>query len=63
MKNKLWIKIFVPVLIVALIGGLWLFKSSTETEATKPSNNPAGGTTAAPGDPLAGADFSLAVTQ
>ena len=42
MKNKLWIKILVPVLIVAVIGGIWIIKNSTENTT---DNTPASLTT------------------
>lgn len=59
MKNKLWIKILVPVLIVAVIGGIWIIKNSTENTT---DNTPASqGSTALP-DNLKDADFSLRET-
>lgn len=38
MKNKLWIKILVPVLIVAVIGGIWVVKTVSNKETDKPNN-------------------------
>lgn len=59
MKNTLWIKILVPVLIVTVIGGIWIIKNSTENTT---DNTPASqGSTALP-DNLKDADFSLRET-
>lgn len=56
MKHKLWLKILVPIMIVAVIGVMWFVKNrSDHTEPpviTKPT-----------GDQLAGADFSLNATE
>ncbi len=60
MKNKLWIKILVPVLIVAVIGGIWIIKNSTENTTDNASTSQGG--TALP-DNLKDADFSLRETE
>lgn len=56
MKNKLWLKILVPVLIVAVIGIMWFNKNST-TDANIPI------LTEPTGDQLVDADFSLNATE
>ena len=56
MKNKLWFKMLVPVLIVAVIGIMWFIKNST-TDADIPI------LTEPTGDQLVGADFSLNATE
>ena len=33
MKSKLWVKILIPILIIAVIGGIWIVKNSTEKPA------------------------------
>lgn len=38
MKSKLWVKILIPILIIAVIGGIWIVKNSTE----KPANDSGG---------------------
>lgn len=60
MKNKLWIKILVPVLIVAVIGGMWMIKNITETTTDNTSTSHDG--TAIP-ENLKDADFSLRETE
>lgn len=60
MKNKLWIKILVPVLIVAVIGGIWIIKNSTENTTDNASTSQGG--TALP-DNLKDTDFSLRETE
>lgn len=54
MKNSLWVKILIPVLIVAVIGVMWFVKNGTDNTPimTEPT-----------GDQLAGADFSLNATE
>lgn len=56
MKNRLWIKILVPVLIVAVIGVLWFVKKDSN-DAELPI------LTVPTGDQLTGADFSLNTTE
>lgn len=60
MKNNLWIKILVPVLIVAVIGGIWIIKNSTENTT---DNTPASQDGSALPDNLKDADFSLRETE
>lgn len=56
MKNKLWFKILVPILIVAVIGIIWFVKNGAKNTdlpiLTKPT-----------GEQLVGADFSLNATE
>lgn len=59
-KTALWVKILIPVLIVAVIGGIWLFKTVSEKPAEDPSSSQ--GTTDLPSN-LEGADFSLNATK
>lgn len=58
-KNFIWVKILVPVLIIAIIGGMWVWKNTSE--------KPTDGTSELPGvsvpDNLNGADFSLNATE
>lgn len=67
MKNKLWIKIFVPVLIAAFIGGIWIVKNVSKNPADNPTtsqNDPTHSQNSTdPSDPLKGADFSLHETE
>ncbi len=59
-KKSLWVKILVPVLIVAVIGGIWLFKSISEKNIQEPSFSQ--GSSNLP-DNLKDADFSLNATK
>ena len=59
-KTALWVKILVPILIVAVIGGIWIIKTVSEQPAEDPSISQ--GTTELPDD-LKGADFSLNATK
>ncbi len=59
-RKSLWIKILVPVLIVAIIGGIWIYKTVSETPAEDPSTSQ--GTVDLPSN-LEGADFSLNATE
>ena len=59
-KTALWVRILIPVLIVAIIGGIWIFKTVSEQSAEDPSISQ--GTTELPDD-LKGADFSLNATK
>ncbi len=59
-KKSLWVKILVPVLIVAVIGGIWFFKSISEKNIQEPSFSQ--GSSDLP-DNLKDADFSLNVTK
>ncbi len=58
-KNTLWLKLLVPVLIIAVIGGMWMVKNASEkpTDSTTESQD-----TSLP-DNLKDADFSLNVTE
>ncbi len=58
-KNTLWLKLLVPVLIIAVIGGMWMVKNASEkpTDSTSESQN-----TSLP-DNLKDADFSLSATE
>ena len=60
MKNKLWIKILVPVLIVTVIGGIWITKNSTENTT---NNTPVSQDGTVLPDNLKDADFSLRETE
>lgn len=60
MKNKLWVKILVPVLIVAVIGGIWMIKNITDNPTENATTSQ--GDTALP-DNLKDADFSLRETE
>lgn len=58
-KKGLWIKILVPVLIVAVIGGIWFYKNASQNgeELQGGTNN------TAMAENLKDADFSLNATQ
>ena len=56
MKNTLWFKILVPVLIVAVVGAMWFIKNGSN-DADLPI------LTESTGDQLDGADFSLNATE
>lgn len=56
MKNTLWVKILIPVLIVAVIGVMWFVKN-------QPSDSELIIVTDLTGDQLDGADFSLNATE
>lgn len=58
-KKALWVKILVPVLIVAVIGGIWIIKTVTD-KPTNPSPSQNGVDLA---DNLKDADFGLRETQ
>lgn len=60
MKNKLWVKILVPVLIVAVIGGMWTIKNVADKTADNPSGSQNNAELA---DNLKDADFSLRETK
>ena len=55
-KTPLWVKILIPILIIAVIGGIWIFKTVSEqppdTQNTNSTENN-----------LDGADFSLNVNK
>ncbi|MBQ7964871.1 MAG: thioredoxin family protein [Ruminococcus sp.] len=59
-KTALWVKILIPVLIVAVIGGIWIFKTVSEKSAEDPSSSQE---TADLPSNLEGADFSLIATK
>lgn len=59
-KKSLWIRILVPVLIVVVIGGMWIFKTVSEKHTEEPSTLQ-GTTDISTG--LDGADFSLNATK
>lgn len=60
MKNKIWVKILIPVLIVAIIGGIWMIKNSAE----KPPDGPEDSQNDAElSDHLKDADFRLRETE
>ena len=60
MKNKLWVKILIPVLIVAVIGGMWIIitvtNKSNEPPTTSQNNSELP-------ENLKNADFSLRETE
>lgn len=60
MKSKLWVKILAPILIIAVIGGIWIVKNATEKSAddsgTSQNNTELS-------DDLKDADFSLRETK
>lgn len=60
MKNKLWVKILVPVWIVAVIGGIWILKNTTESPTSNPTTSQ--NSTGLPEHPET-ADFSLRETK
>lgn len=39
MKSKLWVKILIPILIVAVIGGIWIVKNVTEKSDSDPADS------------------------
>lgn len=60
MKTKLWVKILIPVLIVAAIGGMWIIK----TVASKDNEPPAALQNSDElAENLKDADFSLRMTE
>ena len=59
-KTALWVKILTPVLIVAVIGGMWIYKTRSEKPADDPTSSE--GTSDLPSN-LEGADFSLNATK
>ena len=60
MKNKLWVKILVPILIIAAIGGIWIVKNATE----KPADDSGGSQNNTElSDNLKDADFGLRETE
>lgn len=59
-KTALWVKILVPVLIIAVISGMWIFKIVSENPSEDPSSSQ--GTEDLPSS-LEGADFSLNATK
>ncbi len=60
MKNRLWIKIFIPVLIVIVIGGIWIAKNIVDKDNT-PGNTSQNNVGLE--DTLKDADFSLRSTE
>lgn len=56
MKNTLWVKILIPVLIVAVIGVMWFVKNQPSASEQIIVTDPTG-------DQLDGADFSLNATE
>lgn len=60
MKNKLWVKILIPALIVVVIGGMWVIKNTTEKTADDPSGSQ---NNAELSENLKDADFSLRETE
>ncbi len=56
MKNTLWFKILVPVLIVAVVGVMWFIKNGSNDADLPILTEPTG-------DHLDGADFSLNATE
>lgn len=58
--KTLWIKILVPVLIIAIIGGIWIVKTVTEKSPDQPSDSQ---NNANLPDHLKDADFSLRETK
>lgn len=60
MKSKLWVKILIPILIIAVIGGIWIVKNSTE----KPADDSGGSQNNTElSDNLKDADFGLRETK
>lgn len=59
-KIELWQKILIPVLIAAIIGSTWIYKTVSKKPEEKPST--AQGTTDLPRN-LEGADFGLNATE
>lgn len=66
MKNKLWLRILIPVLIAAVIGGMWIIKNKSAGRSNAPSQDriasDSTGDAELP-DPLKDADFSLCATE
>lgn len=60
MKSKLWVKILVPILIIAVIGGIWIVKNVTEKPA---DDSGASQNNTELSDDLKDADFSLRETK
>ena len=60
MKNKLWVKILIPVLIVAVIGGMWILKTVTSIDNEPPVTSQ---NSAELPENLKDADFSLRMTE
>ncbi len=60
MKNTLLIKVLVPVLILAVIGGMWLVKNPPDNHITFDTVPPANRVLP---EHLQDADFSLAITE
>ena len=60
MKSKLWVKILIPILIVAVIGGIWIVKNVTEKSDSDPADSQ---NNAELSDSLKDADFSLRETE
>ena len=58
MKSKLWVKILVPILIIAVIGGIWIVKNATEKTA---DDSGASQNNTELSDDLKDADFGLPV--
>lgn len=56
MKKGMWLKILLPILIVAVIGTMWFVKNGTENEDVPTHTDPSG-------EQLIGADFSLNATE
>ncbi len=59
-NTALWVKILTPVLIVAVIGGMWIYKTISEKPADDPTSSE--DTSDLPSN-LEGADFSLNATK
>lgn len=59
-KTTLWIKILIPVLIVSIVGGIWMFKTVSEKPEETPSSSQ--GSAELPSN-LEAADFSLNATK
>lgn len=55
MKNKLWLRIIVPVFIVIIIAGIFIVKTNKKSEETSPDSQ----AVVSLSDDLKGADFSL----
>ena len=60
MKSKLWVKILVPILIIAVIGGIWIVKNATEKTA---DDSGASQNNTELSDDLKDADFGLRETK
>lgn len=59
-KTVLWVKILIPVLIIAVVGDMWIFKTVSENPSEDPSSSQ--GTEDLPSN-LESADFSLNATK